>query len=390
MKTRNFTLSLLFAGLVVAVFARSVNADVVRISTDDDGWGSVYTYAAKVAYAARGSTPGVGYSYKDNGNRVTGKIKGTSNVTYTADSWNRRKSFAEYYLSNSLGATAMTNQAGKQNSALTNSISALYDPKGASWNSDKTRRIFGNAATTISGDPITANITSMMTPNGQNGARIITSSAWHDIKVNEGERDWKYSGINSTSKKEGFINSGSSTARDGVGGVVAGIYTFVKGFDIDTNNVYENIDGWFSVLGTFVGIYLNGVELTPDYMTLSQATKDSTFFGSYKMSIDLAKLMSAGLLSNGNNNLAFMIDATPLEYIANTVVQPQIYHAGADTLVGFSSNMNVNYNSRSTQPTQPTQPAPSATPEPATLLIFGMGMIGLGLRRKFMGKKVVV
>ncbi|MDR1269090.1 MAG: PEP-CTERM sorting domain-containing protein [Planctomycetaceae bacterium] len=119
------------------------------------------------------------------------------------------------------------------------------------------------------------------------------------------------------------------------------------------------------MLGTNLEILINGVLLDEQYFNLSPDQLTSTWFEGYYLDISLDSLFADHLLVNGDNNIAFVIDTLAAE--------PKLpLHVADIGLVAFAADIGTG--SRST------------TPEPATMLIFGLGLVGLGLRRKLIRK----
>jgi hypothetical protein len=156
-----------------------------------------------------------------------------------------------------------------------------------------------------------------------------------------------------------------------------GIYAFVTGFVYDPASTLEYLNGWFSVLGNIEDVLINGKSLLESgYYWMSADVNDSQWFDSYDFELNLEKLFTDGLLENGNNNIAFVVDSYPAEILLGI----DKFTDKNDSLIGFAADVWKTDTS-----IKPTDPA--ATPEPATILIFGLGLAGLGLRRRF-AKKV--
>jgi hypothetical protein len=157
------------------------------------------------------------------------------------------------------------------------------------------------------------------------------------------------------------------------------LYAFVTGFNYNPSEVYQYLNGWFSEIGDFIGIFVNGIDVS-SYLTLSQDFLSSNLMSSYDIELNLSELANAGILKNGNNNIAFVLDTILPEYSGGT------YYDGNDGLVAFTAGLQKNTDSIFVVIPPPPPPGGGDTPEPATLLIFGIGLAGLGIRRKLMSK----
>jgi hypothetical protein len=164
--------------------------------------------------------------------------------------------------------------------------------------------------------------------------------------------------------------------------VQSGVVAFTTGFTKDATTAgFNYINGTFAVLGELLGIYLNGTLLDPSQYFLSDdmISGGYNYAAEYNFEIDLSKFQD--LLVNGNNNLSFMLLGVPLEFSG---VDSHTYNDSM-SFIHFSADIVQNTESIIGNP--PPPPPPPSTPEPATMLIVGLGIAGLGLRKKLMSKK---
>jgi hypothetical protein len=168
---------------------------------------------------------------------------------------------------------------------------------------------------------------------------------------------------------------GKTSPATGFVGVQSGIVAFTTGFEMATG--FDYINGAFSVMGELMGIYLNGTLLNSDlyYLSDNLINSDYDYVGQYNLEIDLTNEFIASLLGTGNNNLSFMVLGIPhsLSGIASDTDM---------SFIALSAGLSQNTESI----TNPPPPDNPTTPEPAAMLIFGIGLAGLGLRQ--LSKKI--
>ncbi|MDR2756915.1 MAG: PEP-CTERM sorting domain-containing protein [Planctomycetaceae bacterium] len=154
-----------------------------------------------------------------------------------------------------------------------------------------------------------------------------------------------------------------------------GIYSFVTGFIYDPASTLEYLNGWFSILGNLEDVLINGKSLLEnDYYWMSEDVHSSQWFGSYDFELNLEKLFDDGWLKDGNNNIAFVVDSYPAEILLG-----KKFDDNNDALIGFAADVWKT-------DTSIIDSNLVATPEPATILIFGLGLVAIGLRRRFTKK----
>jgi hypothetical protein len=173
-------------------------------------------------------------------------------------------------------------------------------------------------------------------------------------------------------------------------GVQSGVAAFTTSFTKEAfNEGYNYINGTFAALGEFMGIYINGQLVDANYYTISDDMISSgyDYAGKYDFELNLASV--AGLLADGSNNISFMFLSVPMyytgEYSADNTILKEL------GFLYFSADINQNTASifgggNGGDPGTGGGNTP-ATPEPATMLIVGLGIAGLGLRKKLMSKK---
>ncbi|MDR2117336.1 MAG: PEP-CTERM sorting domain-containing protein [Planctomycetaceae bacterium] len=297
--------------------------------------------------------------------------------------WKQRFDALSGYLSNTLGSNQMNEDSKSATAAKYNNYGLLsktsheveyHSASDGGMGSVDLNSIYGRRADSYARDSNEAKsgYNQLIREGATASALSYDSSAAADSgyeSESASAHTWNYNAA--TDSWTGTNKDGNTLDDHGMG-----IYAFVTGFAYDPASTLEYLNGWFSVLGNLEDVLINGKSLLEsDYYWMSEDVNDSQWFDSYDFELNLEQLFTDGLIENGNNNIAFIVDSYPAEILLGV----DKFTDKNDSLIGFAADIWKT-------DTSTTNVNPAATPEPATLLIFGLGLIGLGLRRRFIKK----
>jgi hypothetical protein len=142
------------------------------------------------------------------------------------------------------------------------------------------------------------------------------------------------------------------------------------------------IYGNFTVIGDFLDVYINGNKIDQALLGLMESKYGTgDIVGEYSFILDLMDINASFWNADGVNDISFMVGTvTPwsLGLEGNT-------GNGTGDFYLYNSEGGFNYFSGAIA--YGAYPTIAATPEPATLVIFGLGLAGLGLARRCKNRK---
>ena len=332
--------------------------------TRDANWTTVYT-VADVATTSGGSAPGV------SGNDRWGSEARQQSVVRFLKGYSSADGYIDNYVTDHTGVYASS--AELYGNARMNAAGGVFDQTRARGYDAGTNYREGGLKHIDRGGII-----------GQSGGYYFDEAGQYALDANGNltyNGNGYFSGNTSAIAKEMQAKYGNSKNPGGIyddwnqhGLVTTGLDLIAYTTNFNTSlSALAAISGEFTVLGQFLGIFINGNLIEQSMLGLTEhlyGTGD--IVGEYAFFLDLAWINPLFWNADGVNDISFMVKTvTPYELgLAGNPVGVYNREAGFNY---FSANIAYGKESANVS---------VATPEPATLAIICLGLVGLGLTRR--------